>query len=118
MMSDLADRHCEACRSNSPAVPADERDALMGKLPGWSIVRDQGVSQLTRRFAFSDFLDALAFTNRVGAMAEEADHHPSLLTEYGSVTVRWWTHSIDDLHINDFILAARTSRLFEEDVAD
>lgn len=116
-MSDLADRPCEACRPDSPCVAAAELEALLADIPGWSIADDQGVPQLTRRFAFRDFLDALAFTNRVGALAEEADHHPSLLTEYGSVTVRWWTHTIRDLHINDFILAARTSRLFDE-VAD
>ena len=56
----------------------------------------------------SRFAQALAVTNRVGEQAEEEGHHPALLTEWGKVTVSWWTHKIGGLHQNDFIMAART----------
>ena len=74
------------------------------------IERDD-VPRLERVFKFKNFVDALAFTNDVGAMAEEQDHHPSLLTEWGRVTVTWWTHKIKGLHRNDFIMAAGCDEL-------
>jgi 4a-hydroxytetrahydrobiopterin dehydratase len=63
---------------------------------------------LERLFHFPSFADALAFTNWVGAIAEDEGHHPALLTEWGQVTVTWWTHKIRGLHRNDFIMAAKT----------
>ncbi|WP_290787293.1 4a-hydroxytetrahydrobiopterin dehydratase, partial [Halomonas sp.] len=62
-------------------------------------------------FTFKDFVQALDFTQRVGEIAEQADHHPAILTEYGKVTVTWWSHKIKGLHRNDFILAARTDEV-------
>lgn len=64
-----------------------------------------------RAFPFNNFVEAIEFTNRVGAIAEEEGHHPAILTEYGSVTVSWWSHKIKGLHLNDFIMAARTERV-------
>jgi len=72
------------------------------------------VPRLTRHFALVNFADALAFTNRVGALAEAEGHHPQLLTEWGSVSVSWWTHKIGGLHKNDFIMATKTDQLFAE----
>jgi 4a-hydroxytetrahydrobiopterin dehydratase len=64
-----------------------------------------------RRFRFKNFAQALAFTNQVGKIAEEQGHHPNILTEWGQVTVEWWTHVIQGLHQNDFIMAAKTDQL-------
>ena len=61
---------------------------------------------------FKNFVQALAFTHRVGELAEEQDHHPALLTEWGKVTVTWWTHAVKGLHRNDFIMAAKTDELY------
>jgi 4a-hydroxytetrahydrobiopterin dehydratase len=88
---------------------AESRD-LLRQIPGWTVVERAGVRELERVFTFADFARALAFTNRVGALAEAQGHHPALLTEWGRVTVRWWTHAIHGLHRNDFIMAARTDR--------
>jgi 4a-hydroxytetrahydrobiopterin dehydratase len=77
----------------------------------WMVVEKDGVQQLVREFTFKDFAQALAFTNRVGAIAEEAGHHPALLTEWGRVTVSWWTHKVRGLHRNDFVMAAKTDPL-------
>ena len=81
---------------------------LAREVPGWRIVEREGIERLERVFAFPDFVKALAFTNRVGALAEEEGHHPALLTEWGRVTVTWWTHTIRGLHRNDFVMAAKT----------
>ena len=104
----LAARKCEACRADSPRATEAETKGYLAELPDWTIEPHGGVDRLTRVFKFKNFLDALAFTNRVGALAEEAGHHPLLTTEWGRVTVQWWTHKIGGLHANDFIMAART----------
>ena len=79
----------------------------------WEIVELDGIKRLRRVFSFADFAHALAFTKRVGELAEEERHHPALLTEWGSTTVTWWTHKIRGLHRNDFIMAAKTDELFQ-----
>jgi len=71
------------------------------------------IKRLTRNYDFKNFAEAIAFTNRVGDLAESEAHHPALLTEWGRVTVSWWTHKIRGLHVNDFIMAAKTDALSE-----
>lgn len=109
----LAEERCEACRADAPHVTDAELAGLIAQIPDWQPVVIDGVLQLRREFRFRNFVDALAFTNRVGALAEETGHHPALLTEWGKVTVAWWTHKIRGLHRNDFILAAKTDRLVQ-----
>jgi 4a-hydroxytetrahydrobiopterin dehydratase len=108
----LASERCEACRADSPRVTAAEAEELLAQLRGWSMIEVDGVPRLSRSFKFKNFASALAFTNEVGGIAEEAQHHPLIITEWGAVTVQWWTHAIRGLHRNDFILAARTDRVF------
>ena len=107
----LAGERCVACRPDAPLLSPAEIDALMPSVPGWSVVEVDGEKRLTRVFKFKNFAAALAFTNRVGEIAEAEDHHPALLTEWGRVTVSWWTHAIKGLHRNDFVMAVRTSSL-------
>jgi len=110
----LASERCTACRPDSPAVSEAELPALLREIPGWRVVERDGVRRVERVFIFPDFAAALAFTNRVGAAAEAEGHHPALLTEWGRVTVTWWTHAIHGLHRNDFVMAARTDALIRE----
>lgn len=77
----------------------------------WTLVERDGIQRLERVFRFSNFAEALDFTNRVGAIAEEEGHHPAILTEWGRVTVTLWTHKIRALHRNDFIMAAKLDAL-------
>jgi len=109
-MADLSAERCEACRPGAPPVSEAETRELLRQLSGWSVIEQDGVRQLERVVTFPDFAAALAFTNRVGALAEAQGHHPALLTEWGRVTVRWWTHAIRGLHRNDFVMAAKTDR--------
>ena len=110
-MSDLIQEKCVACRRDAPKVTAAEVAELEPSIPDWRIRSVDGIDRLERVFEFSDFVDALAFTNEVGAIAEEEGHHPALLTEWGKVTVGWWTHKIGGLHRNDFIMAAKTDAI-------
>ena len=110
-MSQLSQQACEACRVGAPTVTEEEKQSLGAEVPEWQIVERDGIMKLERTFTFKDFVQALDFTNRVGELAEEADHHPAILTEYGKVTVTWWSHKIKGLHRNDFILAARTDEV-------
>jgi len=107
-VSELASEPCAPCRGGEPRVTDAEARTLAAAVPEWRIVEREGIARLERTFTFPDFARALAFTNRVGALAEAAGHHPALLTEWGRVTVTWWTHAIGGLHRNDFIMAART----------
>lgn len=112
-MSRLNGEKCVACRRDSPRVTEAEIAELRFEIPDWELVERDGIQQLERVFRFPDFAGALAFTNRVGALAEEEGHHPSLLIEWGRVTVTWWTHKIHGLHRNDFVMAAKTDSVLK-----
>jgi 4a-hydroxytetrahydrobiopterin dehydratase len=107
----LAQQQCEACRADAPKVSDEELTALIKEIPDWAPAVINGVMQLERSYSFKNFRLALAFTNQVGELAEAEGHHPEIVTEWGKVTVRWWTHAINGLHKNDFICAAKTDSL-------
>jgi 4a-hydroxytetrahydrobiopterin dehydratase len=111
-MEPLVQQRCVACRKDSPRVTDAEVAELKPQIPEWNLVERGDIPRLERVYRFKDFLQALAFTNRVGALAEEQGHHPMLVTEYGRVGVSWWTHKIKGLHRNDFIMAAKTDELY------
>lgn len=111
-MSKLAEQKCIACRKGDPALSEAEIASLQPQVPDWRVLEVDGVKRLERAFKFKDFKQALAFTNRVGELAEQEDHHPALLTEWGKVTVTWWTHAVNGLHGNDFIMAAKTDQAY------
>ena len=111
--SELSNQTCEACRADAPKVTDEELKELMKQIPEWKPITTDGILQLQREFSFKDFKTAIDFTNQVGDYAEEEGHHPALLTEWGKTTVTWWTHKIKGLHKNDFIMAAKTDKIFE-----
>ena len=104
MAEALTSKHCVPCEGGVPALTADEIAPLMAQLDGWSV---DGVKKLTRTYTFPDFVQALAFVNRAGAVAEEEGHHPDLFLTWGKVGVELTTHAIGGLSENDFILAAK-----------
>ena len=112
MSTELADRQCEACRPGSPEVTGALRADLMAALSDWTVDPVDGMDQLAAEYRFADFAGALEFVGRIGELAEAENHHPKLVLEWGRVEVRWWTHSIGGLHLNDFIMAARSDRVF------
>jgi len=102
---------CGACRLGTPTVTTEEHATLMIQIPQWISINVDGVQQLQRHYKFKNFALALQFTNLLGDISEAHSHHPAILTEWGKVTVTWWTHTIKGLHQNDFIMAAKTDAL-------
>ena len=111
-MDALSQMKCVACRAGEPTLTDAEIAGYHPQAPDWQIVERDGVKRLERTFKFKNFVEALAFTNRVGELAEAEGHHPALLTEWGRVGVSWWTHKIKGLHRNDFIMAVKTDRIW------
>jgi 4a-hydroxytetrahydrobiopterin dehydratase len=109
---ELAQLDCTTRRDDESPLTDDEIAQLRTFVPQWEFVQQNGIKHLTRTFGFADFAQALAFTVQVGTVAEAEGHHPSLMTGWGRVTVTWWTHRIKGLHRNDFIMAAKTDRLY------
>ncbi len=108
-MSKLADRQCEPCKGNVSSLAGAKLQALEKELAhDWRIVKKH---HLEKEFEFKDFRQALAFTNKVGELAEDVGHHPDIYLAWGKVKVTIWTHSVDGLTESDFILAARIEKL-------
>ena len=110
-MPNLSQMKCVACRGGEPTLTEAQIYQFMPQVPEWQVKEVDGMQRLERVFKFKNFAEALAFTNKVGAAAEEEDHHPLIVTEWGRVTVQWWTHKIGGLHQNDFIMAAKTDEI-------
>ena len=111
-METLTQMKCVACSKDVPTVTDAEIAQFQPQVAEWEILELDGIRRLRRIFTFDDFAQALEFTNKVGALAEEEGHHPALLTEWGGATVTWWTHKISGLHRNDFVMAAKTDVLY------
>ncbi len=107
-MTELASKNCVPCRGGVPPLAGQELDALAKQVPQWKVVDGH---HITRAFKFPDFLQALAFVNKVGALAEQQGHHPDILLSWGKAEVTTWTHSINGLTESDFILAAKIDKL-------
>ncbi len=114
-MERLAQMNCVAVSKGAPPATKQEIVEYSEQVPDWDVVEQDGVEQLERTFKFKNFVQALAFTNQVGAVAEEQDHHPSIVTEWGKVTVTWWTHAVGGLHKNDFVAAAKVDQLYADE---
>ncbi len=107
-MSDLASKTCVPCRGGVPPLAGEELRALAKQVPQWEVVAGHHIK---RAFTFPDFLQALAFVNRVGELAEQQGHHPDILLSWGKAEVTSWTHKINGLTESDFILAAKIDKL-------
>ena len=110
----LSSQSCQACRIDAPKVLDDEAARLLSQLSNWEIRENQSIPQLQKNYAFKSFVEALEFTNQIGALAEHENHHPAILTEWGSVVLRWWTHKIKGLHQNDFVCAAKSDEIYHQ----
>ena len=111
-MEELSKLKCVACRGGEPTLSEAQVSQFMPQVPGWQVKEVNGEKRLERVFKFKNFAEAIAFTNKVGTTAEAEDHHPLIVTEWGRVTVQWWTQKIHGLHQNDFIMAAKTDRMY------
>ncbi len=111
-MEKLTQLNCTPLTAASVSLNKEDIKRYLSEVPQWQLVQKEGVPCLEQTFKFKNFSDALKFTLSVGRAADEQDHHPSLLTEWGKVTVNWWTHKVKGLHLNDFIMAAKTDQIY------
>jgi len=110
-MTQLSEFKCVACRGGEPTLTEAEIADLHPQVAEWQIREVDGVKRLERVFKLKNFIEAVSFTVRVAMIAEKEDHHPLIVTEWGRVTVQWWTHKIKGLHRNDFIMVEKTDAL-------
>ena len=111
-MSNLSDQSCAACEIGAPLVPEHEQETLLKNLNGWSINHSE-VAKLVNKYTFKSYLEASKFVNMIVGLAESEDHHPKITLEWGEVQLEWWSHKIKGLHINDFICAAKSDKIFQ-----
>jgi 4a-hydroxytetrahydrobiopterin dehydratase len=107
-MGGLSEKTCIPCRGGVPPLNSDEIKPLQAQLKEWDVVNNHHIE---RQFPFPDFAAALAFVNKIGAIAEEQGHHPDIFLAWGKVRVTIWTHKIDGLTESDFILAAKIDQI-------
>jgi 4a-hydroxytetrahydrobiopterin dehydratase len=110
-VTSLADKTCVPCRGGVPPLKGAQLSEIFSQLPAhaeWKVVNEHN---LARTYKFPDFKTALAFVNRVGAIAEEQEHHPDIVLAWGKVEVTIWTHKVDGLTESDFILAAKIDQV-------
>tara|TARA_Y100001958_G_C20666476_1_gene187768 strand:- start:1 stop:339 length:339 start_codon:yes stop_codon:yes gene_type:complete len=111
---ELSKKSCAACREDADTLKESEIKELLVKVPSWIIYDDDGTKKLICSFAFTNYQQSVDFTNKISNLAEEEDHHPEILLEWGKVTVTWWSHKINGLHMNDFICASKTDDIYKD----
>ena len=116
-MNKIEQMHKKARRGEAPRLTSEEIADLKSLIPEWKIVDIGGVPRLEREYEFEDFAQALAFTNKIGYLAEAEQHHPKLVTQWGRVKVSWWTHDAKGLTRHDFELAAKTDESLRHEPA-
>ena len=114
MSVSLADQVCVPCKGGVPPLTAAQIAPLLAQLDGWEVENDK---RLSRTYRFKNFAEAMAYANRVAAIAEEQAHHPDLYVAWGKVRVEVWTHKIDGLTESDFYFAAKCDRAYAQDRA-
>ncbi|HSS38962.1 MAG TPA: 4a-hydroxytetrahydrobiopterin dehydratase [Polyangia bacterium] len=107
----LKDKHCVPCEGGVPSLDEATARLLLDEVSGWTLRTPSGPSgqpaQITKRFEFADFLGAMAFVDKMAALAEQEGHHPDFCVHYSRVDVTLWTHAARGLSENDFILASK-----------
>ena len=110
-MAGLADRRCIPCKGGVPPLTAEQIAPWLAQLTGWQVVDNR---YLEKEYAFKNFAQALALVNRIGAIAEEQNHHPDMFLAWGKVEVSIWTHKINGLTESDFIFAAKCDAAYAD----
>jgi 4a-hydroxytetrahydrobiopterin dehydratase len=108
----LAAGKCIPCHQGAPSLTEAEVAELLPQVPDWELVDVDGIQRLQRIFKLKNYVEAVAFANKIAMTAEKEDHHPLIVLEWGRVTVQWWTHVVKGLHQNDFVMAAKTDEFF------
>lgn len=108
---DLTHQKCVPCEGGTKPMTMDQAKPYLEEVKDWEVVNQNGVDTIRREFKFKDFKEALAFLNKIGAIAEEEGHHPDIELGWGKVKIEFSTHAIGGLSVNDFILAAKIDKI-------
>jgi len=111
-MKALTDQSLQPCDPNSQPLSEADIQSHLCKLDYWVLNTENKIEQIAKTYTFKNFAEALSFTNDIAALAEQKNHHPKICLEWGRVTISWWTHSVNGLFINDFIMAAKCDAIF------
>jgi len=111
-MTQLSSQHCLVCTKDTTPIEPELIAMHLHDIPKWQLADFNGTQCLERIYKFKNYASTISITIKIAELAEQQDHHPAILTEWGKVTVRWWTHHISGLHMNDFIMAAKTEQLY------
>lgn len=112
MTSDLKHMKCQACEGGVDPLSLDDAGVFLRQTPGWEI--DAGKMEINRTYTFSNFYETMAFVNALAWVAHLEDHHPDFEVGYKTCRVRYSTHAIKGLSVNDFICAAKVNGLIGE----
>ena len=113
-MVNYASKICQACSADATAATTREIEEFLQTHQDWNLSTEVDFPQLKREYIFRNFADAQKFANLIGDLAEKEGHHPSILLEYGSVSINWWSQKIKGIHAKDLELAIKTDQLFKE----
>jgi 4a-hydroxytetrahydrobiopterin dehydratase len=103
----LSEKKCVPCSGGVSALEADEIAKLKQELQSWQVVDNK---KLVKSFKFDDFKKPMRLADKIAVVAEEEDHHPDLLVRWGELKIELWTHKVNGLTENDFIMAAKIDR--------
>ncbi len=112
MDNKLAHTKSSGSRGDARVLTEEKMKEMMPQVPDWEIVEEDGAKKLRRDFEFGNFVEALQFANEIGEIAEEQGHHPIIILTWGRATITWYTHDIKGLHENDFLMAAKSDKLY------
>lgn len=108
MNTPLTQQSCEPCNEDSQPLSAEQIQQTWLETPMWELPEEDGGKRLRRTFEFSTYAEGITFACRISSLAETSNHHPRIIIDYKKVTVEWYTHTLNSLHQNDFIMAAKT----------
>ena len=108
----LLDYNLDALPDHQNLVPTNQYAELLDQIDNWEVIQQDGVNRLFCTFKCDDFVAAMALAQAITEIAEQVEHHPALLIEWGKLSVSWWSHNLRGLHINDFIMAANTQTIY------
>lgn len=108
----LVQKECTSCQKGTPKLSNAQITLYLEEVASWKVVSENEELKLFKKFELNYFEETMTFVNRVAAIAQQNGHHPVMLVEFRAVSIWWWTHKIEGLHQNDFIMAAKTDDLF------
>lgn len=114
-MMNLKQKTCVACEGGTLPLQGQELHRYLEEVEDWMLGKtEEGIQRIQKKFAFKNFKEALAFVNKVGELAEAEGHHPDIhLVSYKNVIIELWTHAVNGLSENDFIVAAKINTLIQ-----